>query len=188
MMTRRALPLVLPLLLVAACSFLKKSQPRIFPIDKIAATTPAATVTGTRGTPFAIEGLELPPGIDRREIVVRRADRQLDVRESDLWAAQLQPLMLHTLAVDLASRLPEGMLILPGELRPAAVRSIDVVVEDLAVGPDPHIVLDAHWVEGNVSHREHVAIDVPSLESPNVSTGMSQVIAALADRIASQLR
>jgi len=187
MMTRRALPLVLPMLLLAACSFLKKSQPRVFPIDKIAATAPA-TAAGTRGTPFAIEGLELPPGIDRREIVVRRADKQLDVRASDLWSAELQPLMLHTLAVDLASRLPEGMVILPGELRPATVRTIDVVVEDLPIGPDAHIVLDAHWVEGNVSHREHIAVDLPSLESPNISTGMSQVIAALADRMAAQLR
>lgn len=187
MMTRRALPLVLPMLLLAACSFLKKSQPRVFPIDKIATTT-ASAVPATRGTPFAIEGLELPPGVDRREIVVRRADKQLDVRESDLWSAQLQPLMLHTLAVDLASRLPEGAMILPGQLRPATVRTIDVVVEDLAIGPDPHIILDAHWVEGNVSHREQITVDVPSLESPNISTGMSQVVAALADRMAAQLR
>ena len=78
-------------------------------------------------------------------------------------------------------------VILPGAIKPAAVRTIDVVIEDIAAGPDAHVVLDGHWIEGGVSHREHLAVDVPSLDSVNVATGTSQVIAALADRIAAQL-
>jgi uncharacterized lipoprotein YmbA len=174
---------IAPLILLAGCSFFSRTQNRIYPLDRIA---PAA-VTATKGTPIAIESLELPPGFDRREIVVRQADHQLDVRSNDLWSASLQPLILHTLAFDLASRLPEGMVILPGQIKPATARMIDVVIEDVSAGPDAHVVLDGHWVEGGVSHREHIAIDIPSLESANVATGTSQVVAALADRIAAQI-
>ena len=171
-------------LLLAGCSFFSRTQNKIFSLDRIAPTA----ATDVRGTPIGIESLELPPGFDRREIVVRRADHQLDVRSNELWSASLQPLILHTLAYDLAARLPEGMVILPGEIKPAAGRTIDVVIEDIAAGPDAHVVLDAHWIQANVSHREHIAVDIPSLDSVNVATGTSQAVAALADRITAQLR
>ena len=178
---------LLPLFLLTACSFFSRTQNKIYTLDRIngaAAPSPAQRVA----TPIAIESLELPPGIDRREIVVRRADHQLEVRSNELWSASLQPLILHTLAYDLAARLPEGMVILPGEIKPAAGRTIDVVIEDIAAGPAAHVVLDAHWIQANVSHREHIAVDIPSLDSVNVATGTSQAVAALADRIVAQLR
>ena len=170
--------------LLAGCSFFSRTQNKIFTLDRIA---PAATTTIRGTTPIAIESLELPPGLDRREVVVKKADHQLDVRSNELWSASPQELILHTLAYDLAARLPEGMVILPGQIKPAAARLIDVVIEDVGAGPDNRVVLDGHWIEGGVSHREHLAVDVPSLDSANVATGTSQIIAALADRIAAQL-
>jgi uncharacterized lipoprotein YmbA len=174
---------LLLLLFCTACSFFSKTKNDIYSLDRIA---PAA-VTTARGTPIAIESVELPPGFDRREIVVRQAGHQLDVRSNQLWAASLQDLILHTLAFDLAARLPEGMVVLPGAIKPAATRTIDVVIEDIAAGPEPRVVLDAHWITAGASHREHITIDIPSLESNNIATGMSQAIAALGDRIASGL-
>ena len=112
---------------------------------------------------------------------------------AEQWPASLQPLVLHTLAFDLASRLPEGTVILPGETKPSgAMRSIDVAFEELAVGPDAKIVLDARWIlhaagKPDVAHHEQIAIGIPSLDSANIATGMSQAIAALADRMAAQL-
>jgi uncharacterized lipoprotein YmbA len=147
-----------------------------------------------RGLPVAIEGVELPPGLDRREIVVRLANQQLQVRSAEQWSASLQPLVLHTLAFDLADRLPEGMVILPGATRPSGVlRTIDVAVEDLAAGPDAKVVLDGRWIvrvsgQPDVTHHERIAIDIPSLDSANVASGTSQAIAALADRMAAGLR
>jgi hypothetical protein len=97
----------------------------------------------------------------------------------------LQPLVLHALAFDLAGRLPEGMVVLPGESRPAgAPRGIDVVFEDLSAGPENRVTLDARWTLAGVSHHEQIAIDIPSLDSGAVATGMSQALAALADRLA----
>ena len=175
-MIRRA---VVVLLLLSGCSFFSRTKNNIYSIDRIPGTPVAM-----RGAPLGIESLELPPGVDRREIVVRKAGQLLDVRSNELWSADLKPLVLHTLAFDLASRLPEGMVILPGETKPAAMRPIDVVFEQLAAGPDQKVVLDARWKLDNVTHHESIAVDIPSLDSKNVATGMSQALAQLADRIA----
>ncbi len=176
-------------LLAARCSFFSKSQSRIYSIDRIDAGTPVVA----SGAPVAIDGIELPPGFDRREIVVRAAGSQLQVRSNDLWPATLQDVALHTLAADLATRLPTGMIVLPGQVRPMGnVRAIDVVIIDLAPGPDARITLTAQWTlvtpgAASTTHREQLAIDVPSLDSANVAAGMSRVLAALADRIAAGL-
>jgi uncharacterized lipoprotein YmbA len=188
MIIRRTLPFLLVLL--AGCSFFSRSQSRFFSLDRIAPTTPVATV---RGLPIGIDGVELPPGLDRREIVVRKADHQLEVRSTDQWSASLQPLVLHTLAFDLAARLPEGMVILPGESKPAgAMRSIDVVLEDLTAGPDAKVVLDGRWVvrengRPDVARHERIVVDIASLDSANVSAGVSQALGMLADRMAAEI-
>ena len=168
-------------LLFAGCSFFSRTKNNIYSLDRIA---PGAPLT-KRGTPIAIDSIELPPGLDRREIVVRKPDHQMEVRSNELWPAPLQTLVLHTLAFDLASRLPEGMVILPGETQPATSRSVDVVFEELAAGPDRNVVLDARWILGGVSHHERIVIDIPSLDSAQIATGMSQALATLADRMCS---
>jgi uncharacterized lipoprotein YmbA len=188
-----ALSLLL-LLLFAACSFFSQSKNNFYALDPVSPTGPVVTM---HGVAVGIGGIELPPGLDRRELVVRKADQQLDVRSTEQWAASLQPLVLHALAVDLARRLPEGTVILPGEAKPAGgVRSIDVVFEELAAGPDAKITVDASWVvhelvrDGSrpeVSHHEHFTVDTGTLDSAKIATGMSQAIAVLADRIAAQL-
>ena len=174
---------VIALLLASGCSFFSKSKSTIYSLDPIAATPLAK-----RGTAVAIETIELPPGLDRREIVVRKANQQLEVRGNELWPANLQPLVLHALAFDLASRLPEGMMVLPGESRPAAApRGIDVVFEDLTAGPENRVTLDARWTLAGTSHHERISIDIPSLDSGAVATGTAQALAALADRIAAAM-
>jgi uncharacterized lipoprotein YmbA len=179
---------VAALLLAAGCSFFSKSKSKFFSLDRIPPA--AAPAAGTARAPIGIGGIELPPGFDRREIVIRKANHQMEVRASDQWSAGLQDLVLHTLAFDLADRLPEGTVILPGAAQPAAMRSIDVVFEDLSAGPDAKVTLDARWTATApaLAGHEQIVIDIPSLDSANVATGTSQAIAALADRIAAKLR
>jgi uncharacterized lipoprotein YmbA len=172
-------PTLIAFLLLTGCSFFSRTKNDIYTLDRI-----AGTPSGARGTPIGIESIELPPGIDRREIAVRKADHQLDVRPNQLWSADLHPLVLHTLAFDLASRMPEGMVILPGETKPVAMRALDVVFEELAAGPEAKVVLDARWKLDNVAHHETITVDIPSLDSKDVAAGVSQALAQLADRIA----
>jgi uncharacterized lipoprotein YmbA len=187
MTTRRMLVLVL---LATGCSFFSRTKNTFYSIEPIA---PAAAVAAARGTPIAIESLELPPGFDRREIIVRKADHQLDVRATEQWSALFSQSVLHALAFDLAKRLPEGMVVLPGALKPdTAIRSIDLALEDLAAGPDAKVVVDARWIvhEGgrpDVTHHERFTVDIKSLDSASVANGMSEALAELANRIAAQL-
>ena len=150
------------LLLLTGCSFFSKTKSTIYSLDRV-----PGTVVNVRGTPIAINSIELPPGFDRKELVVRKANNQLDVRGTQQWSATFSDLVLHTLAFDLADRLPQGMMVLPGETKPAALRAIDVVLEEIAAGPDAKVVLDARWL----THHEHIEVPIASLDSANVASG-----------------
>ena len=174
--------------LFVACGFFSRSQPKFYSLDRLPPSTPVASISGT---PIAIDSIELPPGFDRRDIVVRKANQELEVRGANQWSASLEPLVLHTLAFDLASRLPTGFVILPGAAKPLSpTRSIDVVFEELAAGPDAKVVLDARWslrtasVPGVTTH-ERIEIPIDSLDSASIASGISRALAALADRMAS---
>lgn len=177
-------------LLMAGCGFFSRSKSRFYSLEQI---PPAGGVLTASGPPVGIDSLELPPGFDRRDIVVRQPDLQLDVRGTEQWSASLEPMVLHTLAFDLASRLPEGMVILPGQAIPlGATRGIDVVVSELAAGPGNVVTLDARCVlrergRPSITWHERIVIDLPSLDSAEVAAGFSRAIATLADRIAARV-
>ncbi len=176
------------LLLLSGCSFFSRSKVAYYSLDAVPGTQ--STVRGTRA---GIGTVTLPAGFDRREIVVRQTNDQLDVRSSDLWSTTLGDLVMHTLAFDLATRLPEGMMVLPGEAKPATpFRTVDVSFQDFAAGPGNSVVVDAHWIlhdpgRADVAHHDRIAIDIPSTGSADVASGTSRALAALADRIAAAL-
>lgn len=174
--------------LLTGCSLFSRSQSRFYSLERI-----PGPVVNVRGVPIGIDSVELPPGFDRREIVVRTADHQLDVRMTELWPASLQPMVRHTLAFDLAGRLPEGMVILPGAVKPdGPMRSLEIIFNEIAAGPDAKVVVDARWSlrrSGlpDVARHEHIAVDITSLDSTNIASGTSQALATLADRIVAGL-
>ena len=165
--------------LVGGCSFFSRTKSTIYSLD----TIPGA-MRAVRGTPVGIGDVELPSGFDRKEIVVRKTDAQLDVRGTEQWPATLSDVVVHTLAFDLAGRLPDGMVILPGETKPSAMRSIDVAFEQIAAGPDSRVIVDAVWGR---THHEHIEVPISNLQSASVASGMSQAIGLLADRIAASI-
>ena len=185
-MTRR----LAPILLFTACGFFSKSAPpKLYALDRLPPAAPAPAAART--LPTGIDSVELPPGVDRRELVVRQPDHRLEVRSSEQWSAPFKDLVLHTLAFDLAARLPVGQVIVPGETKPAAMRSIDVAFEELAATADRTVVADARWVvhepgRPDVAHRDRIAVNVPSLDAAQIATGLSQALAGLADRMAAQ--
>jgi uncharacterized lipoprotein YmbA len=187
MTTGRALSAAFLTLMMAGCGFLSRPKNQFYSLD----TVPAAAAAGTavRGTPIGLAGIQLPPGLDRRGMVVRGADHKIEVRGTNQWTAPLEEMVLHTLAFDLANRLPEGMVILPGQPIPAGtISSASVVFEDLAPGPDQVFVLDAHWTLDSANpaatHHEHITVPMTSMESPSIAAAMSQALGMLADRMA----
>jgi uncharacterized lipoprotein YmbA len=170
------------LILLTGCSFFSKSKNTFYSLETLPGTTKTIT-----GAPLAIEAIELPPGIDRREIATRTADHKLDVRNSQQWAGPLEDMVIHTLAFDLAKRVQDGMVILPGQAKPAAARSIYIVFEDLAAGPDNQFVLDARWTVGTVSTHERIDVPLSSNDSAEIARAMSSALSTLADRIVARM-
>ena len=98
----------------------------------------------------------------------------------------------------IAARLPDGLVVLPGQSKPAGLmRGIDVTFEEIAAGPDSAVVIDARWVvrpgvrEGGmpavVAHHDRISIPIASLDSAEIASGLSRALAALADRMATGL-
>jgi uncharacterized protein len=187
---KRALLAATVATLLGACGFFSKTKNNYYSLQ----ATPAARVTANVGTiPVGIDGIELPPGLDRRGLVVRGANHKLDVRGNDLWAAPLEDMVTHTLAFNLANRLPEGMVVLPGQAKPlGAMRAIYVIFEDLAPGPDNVFVLDARWIlrtrgAAEVTHHERITVPVGSAASADIATAMNTALATLSDRVVAGL-
>jgi len=180
---------LLCVILASGCGFFSRKPNTFYSIQPTKAATPAATIGGV---PIGVDGIELPPGIDRREIVVRGADHKLELRGTQQWAAPLEDMVLHTLAFDLANRLPEGMVILPGAAKPSVMRSVYVVFEDLAAGADRVFVLDARWIitepgRPELAKHERITVEMPSMESADVAAAMTEAVATLSERITAQL-
>jgi uncharacterized lipoprotein YmbA len=180
MMMRRTTLLVVCVLL-SGCGFFSRAKSQFYSLETIETTATHGTMGGV---PIGIDAIELPPGLDRREIVARGADHRLEVRGTHQWASPLEEMVIHTLAFDLANRLPEGMVVLPGQPKPAAMRSLSVVFEDLASGPDDVFILDARWTIGELTKHERITVPLQSKESASIVAAMSQALATLADRVA----
>ncbi|HEX7150362.1 MAG TPA: PqiC family protein [Thermoanaerobaculia bacterium] len=183
---RRALVFLL-MLAVSGCGFLKRPPNQFYSLETV-----EGTVRNVTGLPVGIDGIQLPPGLDRRGIVVRGTDNRFEVRGTHQWASDLEEMVIHTLAFNLASRLPNGMVIVPGQAKPSAMRALYVTFEDLAAGEDGVFVLDARWtlIEPGAPERagrERITVTPASKESAALVTAMNQALAQLADRLVAGL-
>ena len=165
---------------VAGCGFLSRTKNTYYSLE----TTPFVAPASAAATPIAIEGIELPPGLDRREVVVRNSEGTLDVRGNQLWAAPLEDMIIHTLAFNLARRLPAGAVVLPGQAKPSGgVRTMFIVFEQFTAGPENTLTLDARISSGGTTRHERIEVPMSSLDSKNVVTAMSSALGTLAERL-----
>ena len=185
----RAISIALALLLAGGCGMFKAQEKEYFSLSTVPS---AAARAGVTGAPVGIGAVELPPAVDRREIAVRDEESRLELRGRELWAGPLESMIVHTLAFDLAQRLPEGMVVLPGQAKPAgAMRSVYVVIETMEAGPQNALVLDARWSVGATTpataRHERIEVPLASLDSGAIATGTSTALGMLADRIVAGL-
>jgi uncharacterized protein len=179
---------------ISGCGFFTRPTIRYYSLEPIPPLT-AVGVAPVAGLPIAVDGIELPPGLDRQGIVIREANHRLEMRGTELWASPLERMVLHTIAFNMARRLPEGMVVLPGQAQPAGGRrSLFVIFERLVAGPEQVMLLEAQWVlrgrtpaAADEIRHETITIPLQSLESEQVAAAMSAALATLADRIVGRL-
>ena len=178
-MTMRRISAAMLVLLAAGCGIMKRTPNQFYSLQPV-----PGTMVNVGGIPVGIDGVELPPGLDRRGIVIRGENHKLDEKGQHQWASSLEDMVIHTLAFDLAKRLPEGSVVLPGQIKPAAMRPVVVIFEDLAANQNREFVLDARWTSAGVSHHERIVVPIATTEPVEIVRGMSQALAQLADKIA----
>ncbi|MGG1946397.1 PqiC family protein [Trinickia sp. NRRL B-1857] len=174
---------------LAACG---SSPPtRYFSLDAVA---PAAPVAASSMPPVQLGAVRVPAALDRPEIVAQDARYQLAIRENDHWGAPLAPMIRHTLAQDLLTRLPPGSFVLPGAPAPPGARGIVVTVLDLRANANGRMTFEGSWTltagepaAAVMTQEVSLSEPMPSAASPEIADALSRVLGRLADRIAATL-
>jgi uncharacterized lipoprotein YmbA len=153
---------------------------------------------GGAGTtaPIALGAIRLPPDLDRLALVRRMDANRLDINGTVQWGGPLDELIRHTLAYDLAARLPQGEFILPGVPKPRAgdLRVLLVTFQAFSAGPDNRVTLLAHWdlVDAHtqrtlVAGDAKIDVQAGSSHGGDIAAAMSRALAELADQAASEI-
>lgn len=159
---------------------------RLYTLAVIPPAAPVAAGAGASGSALALGALELPPLVDRPQIVRRIDPNRVETLEFDRWAEPLADGLRATLAGDLAARLP-GRSVLPvaGTAPGAGVTVLAVTVLALEAGVDGRVRLDAQWTLANgPRHRDTLELRAASGDPAALVAAMSAAVAALADRVA----
>jgi hypothetical protein len=175
--------------LLAACA---DSPPtRFFQLEPTPAEGPRLDLPGP---PIGVAAVRLPPELERRALVLEGPGAELQVRGTERWAGPLDLMVRRTLALNLARRLAEGDVVVPGQPKPeGGSHGTVVTIERFAAGPEGTVVLAADWSlvapDGRTLLRqsERVTARAASPEGAAVSAAMSRALGRLADAMARDL-
>lgn len=171
--------------LLAGCASTPTTYLRLAPV--------AGPTIGGAGPAVAVAHIATPPAIDRLYLTSLTGPTTLHVANHARWVAPLGGMMQGVLARDLAARLPDTEVPLPGDPAPhGGARVVSVTVATFL--PEPgRVVLDADWRVTSRRHHRIVAdgrahIVVPAGATPALQAqAMSEAIGRLADRIAARV-
>ena len=162
MRTRLGLALLALLLAVGGCA--RTAPSRLY---TLAPADPTPTETGS-GAVLGLGPVELPPYLDRPEIVTREGPHQVELGEFDKWAEPLQPMFVHLLADRL--RLAAGsreVVPLPARWGTEPRNAVAVLVDRFDADETGQVVLDARWRyyqtnDGRLLRSGHEMIALPA--------------------------
>ncbi|MEI9983844.1 MAG: PqiC family protein [Aliidongia sp.] len=146
-MKRSLLSALCSTLLLAACS---GSPPtRFFTVAPVA---PAVAGIASSGAPIKIASVQVPPSMDRLELVRQSAANELAIDDFAHWAAPLGELARNALTQDLAARLGSPRVIYPDVPDPDGTRRLTVDILSFTYAPGS-AVLDVSWSLAPPKHR-----------------------------------
>ena len=188
-MRRAASVLLLPVL--AAC---QTPDSRLYTLSVL---PPATAAPAGAARTLALGALDLPPLVDRPQIVRRLDANRVEALEFDRWAEPLADGLRAALAGDLGVRLP-GTIVLPaaGTAPGDGTAVLSVTVLRLDAEAAGRVVLEAQWslsaggavAGGAVRHRETLEVPAASGEPVALVAAMSRAVALFADRVAAAVR
>jgi uncharacterized lipoprotein YmbA len=146
-------------------------------------------------TPLHVGRISIPGDIDRTQLVNRIDENRLRVADMDRWAAPLDEMIRRTLAADLAARLPAGTVTDLDDARPGQKRRVlSLDIQEFHGDATCAVTLRAAWIltepdaqSGGARGTEVVKIPSSGACPDTLAIGMSQALAQLSDRIASNV-
>jgi uncharacterized lipoprotein YmbA len=143
------------------------------------------------GPAVRVDAVHLPAEMDRAEITTQTAAGRLKMDEFDHWAAPLSKMARETLTADLINRLPSGKVIVAPLDKPDGALGLNVVLLHFSPDPSgPQWVVSWQVSDGGSSTSESNLITLTSgpTDTPSeVAGSLSELLAQLADRIATRL-
>lgn len=112
--------------LLAACA--SSPATRYYALTAPAPAAPAASAASYAGLPIEVRAVQVPPAMDRLELIRELSPGEFAVLDFDHWAAPLGRLARQALSEDLVQRLPKDRVVVPGAAWPAERASLSVDV------------------------------------------------------------
>ena len=134
----------LSLLLIAATLASCRSSPpkHFYVLDAI--PPQRASNAGPRG-PVQVAAVNIPPSLDRQEMVRERAGASLEISDLNRWGAPLADMTQTVLTRDLMERLPAGKVIPPRTAAPAGVYEITLDLLQFGGDATGTVVIEGGW-------------------------------------------
>jgi uncharacterized lipoprotein YmbA len=155
-------------------------------------STPAALATGSTGAvPVAVrlEPVNIPPELDRLELVTHSGANRVQIAEVDRWAAPLDEQIRRTLSDDLAARLPAQLMVDPNEPNTQdARRRLSISIAHFDGDANCAVTLNVNWTlqqakTAGQSGVELVQVPAGAACPAGLAPAMSVALAMLADRL-----
>ncbi len=169
------------------------------PPTRYFATEPVSPVASAsavyNGPPVQIRTVNVPPQLDRAELMREVSPGEFEVREFDHWTAPLGQMMRQTLTEDLAARLPAGAVIYPDASQADPVGYIAVNVLSFRFEGN-RAVMQVSWsvrsptMVPSLINQGQMSFSAAGSDrsGADLSNSLSATLAELADTIAAQLR
>lgn len=170
--------------LAAACS---SSPPtRFFTLSAI-----PGSAAGYAGPAVKVADIQVPPSMDRLELVRQGAGNELSVDDFAHWAAPLGDLARTALTQDLAARLPAGRVVYPDVAEPDGTLHLSVDLLAFTCAPE-RASLEASWTLAVKSKpagppRQLRLAGSCGTDGPSEAAALSALLGQLADAVATDL-
>lgn len=180
----RSLTILLATLSLAGCA-------SNAPLTYLVLSPVAGQAYSASGPDIAVGRVAMPPAIDRSFLTTGTGENTLMVSYNAKWAAPLETLAQASLAKDLATRLPNHMVLMPGDHVPANTVIVSVNVSTFLPYAN-QVRLEADWRTFNQATQQaqtgRTSIDVPTTANATAQAqAMSQALGQLADQIAARI-
>ena len=162
---------------------------RYFALNAIAPASASTAAAVEPAVKIRLEPVAIPPELDRLELVTHNGTNRVQIADSDRWAAPLDEQIRRTLSDDLSARLPEHLVADPNEpTTQDPRRKLSISIGQLDINQSCAVLLSASWTLSvtkapGQSGVEHLQIPGGAACPGGMAAGISQALAALADRL-----